>query len=395
MKGVVMFLMLIIFLPLVFSISIKELISRYSFYAVTGQMNVTNFTDFMVDKNNNGLNDTLVLEFTTNNAAGNFIFAVDLFDKDGILTNKTNNTLASGINKINATFSSILLTQSRFNYSIKVYNSTHSLKYRKDNILTQNYSGYEEGFRVTVSKDSKINKTLRINITLNSPINGTHRTTLFLSYNNSVIFSKEDKLITSSINHLLFNFGNETLKRTHFIGNFTVSSVKIGRKAIKTNFATSFYDFRDFASTSYIYNFSDNGSDTNNNAKYDILEINACSQIEKQDNYTVAIDLYDLFGNIVEAKNTSYYLNSGKNTITININGSLIYAKKLNGPFAVKSIELFENGTLVDQLKDAYVTSNYNFNDLHSRTQATSTHSMSLQRFLTTRLFLKETNQIF
>ena len=65
----------------------------------------------------------------------------------------TNKTLSSGTSKLNITFSSILLTQNQFNYSIKVYNSTRRLKYRKDKILTQNYSSYEEGYRILDIKD--------------------------------------------------------------------------------------------------------------------------------------------------------------------------------------------------------------------------------------------------
>ena len=363
MKGVVVFLIFIILIPLAYSIPIKDLISRYSFSIATVQMNVTNYTDFMIDKNNNGINDTLVFELTTNNIDGTFIFVINLFDKDGTLTNETNKTLSSGTSKLNITFSSILLTQNQFNYSIKVYNSTRRLKYRKDKILTQNYSSYEEGYRILDIKDLKINKTLRINATLNSPANGTHVTTLFLSYNTSIIFSKDSKTITDSKNYLIFNFDNETIKKTHYSGNYTVSSVKVGRKTIKTNFTTAFYDFRDFADSSYIYNFTDNGTDADGDGKFDLIQINASIQAMKNDNYTLAFSLYDLFDNLIEARNITSFLNAGKNAIHIDINGSKIYEKKLNGPFILKSAELFEDGTLADQIKGAYTTSNYNFND--------------------------------
>jgi len=366
MKGAVIFLILVLLLPLVYSISIKELLARYNFFAVTAQMNVTNYSDFMVDGNNNGINDTLVFELTTNNAAGSFIFAINLFDKDGILTNQTNKTLNAGTNKINITFASILLMQNQFNYSIKIYNLTHSLKYRKDNILTQNYSNYEEGFRVLNIQDSKSDKTLRINVTINSPINGTHVTTLFLSYNNSTIFSKDDKTIADSINYLLFNFDNETIKSTHYAGNFVVPSVKVGRKTIKTNFTTAFYDFKDFAVKSYISDFTDTATSSSTNDKYDNLQINVILKINEADSYNTVLGLYDLFGNLVEQKNVSYFLNAGANTIPISVNGSKIYEKKLNGPFVVEYIELYQNNVLIDKMSDAYITGNYNFNDFNN-----------------------------
>src|SRR3989338_5266982 len=303
MKGAVMALFTVIFLiialaPSAHSISIRDLISRYVFSAPATQVNVISYTDYMADKDNNGINDTLVLELATSNAAGNFIFVANLFDKSGVLTNETSKTLDAGTNKINVTFSSIFLTQHQFNYSIKIYNSSYILKHRKDGILTQNYSTYEEGFEILDIKNSKADNSLTINITI--------------------------------------NLDNETIKRTHYSGNFNISSIKIGKKTIKTNYTTDFYDFRDFATTSYISGFTDNGIDTNSDNKHNFLQINIKSQIVKDDDYAISFALYDLFDNLIEIRNESFFLNSGQNTLSFKINGSGIYDKKLNGPFIVK-----------------------------------------------------------
>lgn len=361
-KGVVVFL-LVLLMPIAYSISIKELIARYSFSAATPQMNVTGYADFMVDKNNNGINDTLVIELATNNLNGNFIFIIDLFDKNGILANETNKTLNAGVNKLNITFSSILLNQNQFNYSIKIYNSSYNLKYRKDNIPTQSYLNFEDGFKLFSLKDSKVGNALIINATLNSSINGIFEAILFLAYNNSVISVKENKSISDSAQDLIFNFGGETIKRTHYIGSFNISSIKIGKKMLKTSFTTGFYDFKDFAVKSYITDFSDDGIDADSDNQYDILRINANTQILEDNEYSMLLALYDLFGNIVEIKNASNFLNAGNNIIPLDINGSRIYDKKFNGPFIVKYVELYGNNTLIDKINDAYVTGNYNFND--------------------------------
>ena len=364
-KGVVALVLLLV-IPLAYSISIKELIARYSFSTATSQMNITNISDFMIDKSNNSINDTLVFELATNNTSGNFIFVVNLFDKNGILTNETNKTLSAGANKLNITFDSVLLSQNQFNYSIKVYNSSYSLKYRKDNALTNIYSGYEGGFQLVDISDAKLNKTLMINLAINSSLNGTFETALFLIYNNSIISKKENKSITNSMQNISFNFYNEAIKRTHYSGKFNISSIKIGKKTIKTNFTTAFYDFKDFAAASYIFNFTDNGIDLDNNNKQDILQINASAQIINGNTYAVALALCDLFGNVIGIKNESSFLNAGKNTVMFEINGSGIHGKKLNGPFIVKYVELYEDGNLIDSINDAYTTKNYNFNDFDS-----------------------------
>lgn len=363
MKEVIVLFILVLSIPLAFSISIKELVARYSFAAATQQMNVTSHKDFMIDKNGNGINDTLVFELATDSTAGAFIFLIDLFDRDGTLTNETGKTLSTGINKINLTFSSTLLEQSQFNYSIKIYNESRKLKYREDKILTQSYLNYEEGFRILGVKDQRAGKSLQLNVSISSPENKSHVTTLFLSYNNATIFSKATKSFKMPTSDIVFNFDNEMIKRTHYTGNFTIQSIKIGRKTIKTNFSTSPYDFRDFAAASYIYNFTDKGIDTNENGKFDLLEINASVQALKAANYTIALSLYDLFGSLAELKNTSLYLGEGKNTFPVYFNGSLFYGKKLNGPYALKNVELYEDINLADRLADAYSTDNYNFND--------------------------------
>ena len=48
MKGVVV-LVLLLFIPVAYSMSIKELISKYSFSIITPQINVTNYADFMIE----------------------------------------------------------------------------------------------------------------------------------------------------------------------------------------------------------------------------------------------------------------------------------------------------------------------------------------------------------
>ncbi len=365
MKGVAILFMSALVLsamlaPLSYSISIKELISRYSFSASSQQINVLNHTDFMIDKDGNGINDTLVIQIATDNKNGQFIFAINLFDQY-IVTNQTNISLNEGVNNLNITFSSIFLTQPEFNYSIKIYNSSYSLKYRKDKIPTGAYSGYEKGFEILDADDYKDGKTLIFNISINSSVNGTFDTALFLRYNDSTIFAKGPMPISESLNHIIYKLDNETLKRTHFSGRFNLT-LKIGSRIFKLN-DSGIYDFKDFAESSYISGFSDNGIDTDSDGKFDLLKVNVETGIMQQDTYSFVLALYDLFGSLIEAKNETFFMNSGNNIAAFNFNGSWIYSKKLSGPFIIKHIALYYNNTLVDVIDDAYTTNYYEFDD--------------------------------
>ena len=375
-RGLVIVLFFVILIPLASSMSLKELIEKYVFSASTPDVELTGYSDYMIDKNENGINDTLVFELISNNIDGNFIFIVNLLDKNGIITNETNIILASGTNKINITFDTSLLSQNQLNYSIKVYNSSYSLKYRKDKILTQNYPNYEEGFRIIDAKDFVVNNALQINFTINSSINGTFETILFLSYNDSTISIKVNQSINSSI--LSFDFDNETIKKTHYTGKFNISSLKIGKKILKTDFSTSSYNFRNFAASSYLDDFFDSGYDSNHNGKYNSLQIMSNLKILEEGYYSSTLYLYDLFDNAVEIKNSSSYFMPGSRTLRFDINGSLIQSNKLNGPFVVKRIELLENGTLKDVLNNAYTTNNYNFGDFDNSNLPDLNVSMSI-----------------
>jgi len=362
-KVIFLFIFLFIFvmvLSTAHSISLRELISRYIFSHTSAEISVVNHADFMVDKDNNGVNDTLVIELTTNSTDGNFIFVVNLFDQY-TLTNVTNMSLAAGISSLNATFSSIYLTQPNFNYSIKIYNLTHSLKYREDKIPTQVYRAYEKAFDVLDVNDYKDGKSHVFNITLNSSVNGTFKTVLFLHYNNSAVLLKADMPISSSLNSLVYRLDNKTIQSKHLTGSLNLT-LMVGNRVFRLDNSGNL-DFRDYAESAYISGFSDVGVDTDADAKYDILQITADTWVANGNYYSFTAVLHDLFGNIAEIKNESFFLNQGSNAVALSFNGSGIYSKKLNGPFVVKQIALYESNVLVDSINDAYTTNYYEFNE--------------------------------
>src|SRR3989338_5026301 len=365
-KLVALIIVLAMVLPSSYSLSIKDIIAKYNFFVSTSQMDLTEYKDFIAYKNKDGINDTLVFELGTSSIKGNFIFAISVFGKNEIITNETSIALNQGNNKVNITYGLIFLPQGRFNYSIKIYNSSYSLKYSKDGIPSQSYLGYDEDFRVAGVKDSKRGNKLEINLTINSTLSGAFESTLFLSYNGSVIAVKENKSIVLSTQDLIFELYNDTIKKTHYSGNFTVVSLKIGKRLIAINSTTSFYDFSDFASKPYIYNVTSRAIDINNNSKYDALQISISSQIIDDGNYTISISLYDLFDNILEIKNETYFLRNGQNTMQLAINGSMIYGKRLSGPFAIRYAGIFEGGALVDAVTNGHTTEAYNFNDFEN-----------------------------
>ena len=112
-------------------------------------------------------------------------------------------------------------------------------------------------------------------------------------------------------------FAGDRIKNLHKTGSFKVSSVKINSKKIITNHTTQAYDYRWFGINSYISGFIDKGVDENSNEKYESLQISAKTQITSEDDYSIYMQLYDLFDNFIESKNITSHLNAGNRTITL------------------------------------------------------------------------------
>lgn len=362
-KGVLLILFFIILIPAAFSITLKDLINFFNFNFFTNKINVTNSSDFMMDKDSNNINDTLIIELTTSGNSGDYLFIVNLFDEN-IITNETNKTLNSGVSKFNISFPTESLSKNRFNYTIKIYEGNYSLKYSKENIETQFYNNYETGLKIINITDKSIDSNfLQLNITVNFTKIGFYEITAYLGYNSSIIFSKTNGTISSGISNVLMNFSNETIKNTNYIGNFNLTNIKINNKIIKINYTTNFYDYKDFAKTSYFIEFSDYATDANNNGLYDLLIINATMEIKENATYNIDLALYDLFDVFIYQLNKTQNFIAGKNNLLLQINGTDVYTKKLNAPYIVKYAKLIQNSNIIEQLNDFYATRAYNYTD--------------------------------
>src|SRR3989338_1011077 len=286
-RGLLAAIIFILLVPSATSITLQDLISFFSFDFFTTAINVTNSTDFMINTNENDANDTMIIELKTNGDAGTYLIVVDVYDEN-VITNETNKTLGSGNNTFSISFSTEFLTKNKFNYTIKIYGGDYSLKYSKENIETNNYANYEEGVEIISISDKAINNiSLSLNLTVNFTKANDYEIISYLEYNGSKIFSKINQPINPGVSSVIMNFGNETIKNTHYLGKFNLTSVRINNKVIKTSYATNIYDYRDFAHTSYISGFSDYGFDADNNRGYDLLRLNITMEIKNDGAYNV------------------------------------------------------------------------------------------------------------
>ncbi|MEK6869836.1 MAG: hypothetical protein AABX74_06375, partial [Nanoarchaeota archaeon] len=305
------------------SAAIQGLINSYNYGFYNGTINVTFQNDYMTDKNSNNKNDTLIINITTDAASGTYKFVVEIIDENKVLINNTEKTITASDSSASINFPSELLTGQKFNYSIRINDNDNNLVFRKFNIESQIYKNYEAGTNITKITDENANNNfIRVNLTIGSNAAKTANITAALAYNSSSISKTEEKILINGLQIISIDFDNETIKSTHYTGNFTVDAVIVGNKVFDFNQNTSIYNYEDFAKTSYIKSIADGKIDSNNNNLSEFLEINFTVVIKNTADYTITYDLYDQFNNFAANFSKTQFLNAGTQNVQTLVNGS-------------------------------------------------------------------------
>ena len=270
-----LYLILIFIVPSTYALTLQELINSYNFGYNDGTLSINLFNDYMIDSNSNGQNDTLMINLTINSTKSDFFeFFIDLSEETGTLSNRINQSIASGVvSVVNLSFDTRILTKDRYNYSVRIYNSSNVLVFSKYNVETNIYRGFDNGTRITKITDEKISYVvdvlpetfLRVNLTINATQNQSTNVTAYIMFNGTIISATQQAALTNGSQIVSIDFDGDTIKSTRNNDNFTLDSVSIGKKLIRPTYITHAYNFSDFAKTSYIKNYSSAGVDTNAN----------------------------------------------------------------------------------------------------------------------------------
>src|SRR3989338_3922811 len=365
LKLILVYLILILIVPSIFALTLQELIDSYNFGYNDGTLNINQFSDYMSDSNSNGQNDTLIINITVNSTYTAFFEVYfDLAEESGTLSSKINQSISSGISNVNISFDTRLLNKNKYNYSVRIYNTTNILVFSKYSIETSTYSEFENGTNINRITDENLNSNyIRINLTLNASQNQDANITAYLKFNETIISATKPVTLSSGTQIVSLDFDNETIKSTHYNGNFTLDSVSIGKKLIKPSYSTSTYNYEDFAKTSYFRNYSSAGIDTNANNLSEFLEVNFTIAVKNTTTYEIQAEIYDQFNNFVKNLSASQSLSIGNKTLSIRINGSDIYSTKISGPYLLSVARLIENGNITDKQFEPHTITNLTYTD--------------------------------
>ena len=74
--------------------TLQDLINSYDYSYSDGTLNATSQNDYMIDTNNNGINDTLIINLTVNSTYTSFFEVYfDLAEESGTLSDSRNLTV--------------------------------------------------------------------------------------------------------------------------------------------------------------------------------------------------------------------------------------------------------------------------------------------------------------
>ena len=331
---------------------LSRLSDTYNYDFNFGVLNVTGFSDYMRDLNSNLVNDTLFVNLTVNlSSTGTYYFIVILDEQTDLIKNLSSTNVSPSNRVVEVSFSSNKLRKSRYNYSVEIRDINYSLVYRKFRTQTKSYGNYEQGTNVTsLSATNLVNSSIRVSFVLSVKVNETVNISSFLVYGNNSISSSQFFTLASPSQTIDLYFDNESIKSTHFFGNFSVTSLVIGTKTIPVKLNLSRTNFQDFAKTSYIKNVTILEIDNNSNNLTDTIKINFSLVLKSAGNFTIDSALYDSEDNLVKyfQKNVTY--NASNQTVTIEIVGRELYQTYSTGVFKVPSARLLINNMTTDMI---------------------------------------------
>src|SRR3989344_4417193 len=77
------------------NMTVQDLINSYDFTFSNGTLNVTSQTDYMIDTDSNGVNDTLIINLTTDAlTSGTYKFVVGIDNGNEFIINDTTKTIS-------------------------------------------------------------------------------------------------------------------------------------------------------------------------------------------------------------------------------------------------------------------------------------------------------------
>ncbi len=373
-NNLIYFFIFLLFIPLSYSITLQELINSYDYTYLSNQINITNILHYGNDTNGNSLYDYLIINISTNNSEGNYTFIGDLYKDNNLITTISDTRyLSNGERTIPLYYNAKLLNNSIYNLSLTIQENYLTI-YRNNNLYSFDFDDnlYEKpdismeiNSYELISNDADAKYEIqRINITINSTINGTFEINALIG-NNKTINSKKNYSLTEGINNIYIDFDGKSIRKER-INNPKLYSITINNMLCQFDFNYSLnYILYDFDAEQSILSdsYSDAKIDLNDNNLSEFLQIDVGLGINESGSYSIELELNDLYDNYVKKITNEFNLSQGEQIVNFRINGADIYNSKVNGPYLLEYVGLKKNNLTLDYVSRPFTASYYTYDE--------------------------------
>ena len=195
--------------------------------------------------------------------------------------------------------------------------------------------------------------------------------TIKVSWNANTTLMEEDISILALVRDKVCKYGPYTIYTSQLNkGEIEFYAGEIGTYEISLYLIDSNSELEDFdflevplGTSTFTNNYTDYGIDMNADGKYDYLAIDIEIDVITDGNYTLRGILYDRAGNPIMTTTTSTYLTEGIKTVQLNFDGQTIYESEVNGPYELRYLTLYKDGTFIGHRNRPYTTLAYNYRE--------------------------------
>ncbi|MBI5225041.1 hypothetical protein HY989_04190 [Candidatus Micrarchaeota archaeon] len=175
--------------------------------------------------------------------------------------------------------------------------------------------------------------------------------------------------INNAINYYVrLKFDGKAIRQSRINGTYNISSLFLfgnhtqdSRFEIRSGLNYSYTSFEKFGSEIVAIS-SGVGIDSNQNGLFDYLLVTVDLDLVNQSNYTLTGEL-NLNGPTISSAINKTYLSNGTRKINLYFDGKEIYSKRLNGPYNISLVKLFDVlGNQLDFYPINVLTAPYSFN---------------------------------
>jgi subtilase family serine protease len=352
------------------------------------------------DEDSNGLYDYLTISVGVDiESPGHYYVVGDLKDKDGsplFLGHQSLYYLTEGNQTINLTFEGETIYQHCVNGTYTLVNlELQDVEFRQIDLLSEayetqsyNYTEFEEPparFDDTYSDQGTdtdgdgLYNTLTVNTGINVTTSGNYMVigTLEDNAGYEIVKASNSSQLEGGSHTIPLEFSGTSIRKhgvdgPYYLRNLTIfyqneTSIQVGYRS--EAYTTNAYNYMNFQKppVAFTDSFSDRGTDTNGDGKYDYLTIDIEVDVENEGQYNISGMLEDVNGSEIIIATSTVNI-ADKQTVQLNFDGLLICGHMMNGPYKIKDLLIYnvEDRSLFDFLSDAYTTSAYNFADFQT-----------------------------